>query len=317
VGMEGMMLVGAFFAVVGARHSATHLTGNPYAGVVLAVVAAMLLAALFALFVLKLTANQVVIGVVLNLLALGLTGTLYRALFGVTGAFLASTTAALPAYPWLLGQDLLPLLALLGVPAVGLFLFRTRAGLELRACGEHPAAAEAAGVNVLGVRALALLFGGAMSGLAGAFLSIGENHTFVDNMSAGRGFIALAIVTSGRWTPWGCLGMAALFGLAQALQFLFQAQGLHVSYQLFVALPYVVTLLVLTSGGRWTPWGCLGMAAMFGTAQALRFVLQAQGLHISSQLFVAVPCVVTLFVLTSGGRWAAAPAALGQPYRRS
>jgi simple sugar transport system permease protein len=251
VGLEGMMLVGAFFAVVGARQSNTHLTGSPYAGILLAVVAAVLLAALFALFVLKLTANQVVIGVVLNLLAVGLTGTLYRALFGLTGAFLAATTSALPGLPWLFGQNLLPPLALLAVPVLALFLFRTRAGLELRACGEHPAAAEAAGVSVVRVRAAALLFGGAMAGLAGAYLSIGENHTFVDNMSAGRGFIALAIVTSGRWNPWGCMAMAVLFGLAQALQFLLQARGLHVPYQLFVALPYVVTLLVLSIGGRW------------------------------------------------------------------
>jgi len=128
------------------------------------------------------------------------------------------------------------------------WLYRTRAGLELRACGEQPTAAEASGVSVPRTRLLAMLFGGLMAGVAGAFLSVGDGNTFVENMTDGRGFIALAIVTSGRWNPVGGLVAALVFGLAQALQFQGQALGLKLPYQIFVALPYLVTLCVLTLG---------------------------------------------------------------------
>ncbi len=241
VGLEGMILLGAFAATLGAKY-----THNPLVGVACAALAGLLLALLFALFAVKLTANQVVVGVVVNLLALGLTGTIYRALFGTTGAFL--TTKSLPKLVW--NQNILTFAALLAVPLVWGWLQRTRGGLELRACGEQPVAAEAAGVRVARVRTQAILFGGMMAGVAGAFLSVGQNNTFVTNMSAGRGFIALAIVTSGRWNPWGCLIAALVFGFADALQFQGQALGLHLPYQLFLALPYVVTLLILATGGR-------------------------------------------------------------------
>jgi simple sugar transport system permease protein len=241
VGLEGMMLIGAFAATLGALHS-----GDPYLGIAIAAVAGIVSALLFAVFAIKLTANQVVIGVVLNLLALGLTGTLYRKFFGETGTFV--TTRSLPH---ILGDlTILTPLALLAVPAVWWGLNRTRRGLELRACGEQPVAAEAAGVNVLRTRTAALVFGGAMAGIAGAFLSIGELNTFKEHMTDGRGFIALAIVTSGRWSPWGCMAAAIVFGFADALQFQLQALGWNLPYQLFVALPYVVTLVILATGGK-------------------------------------------------------------------
>ncbi|HZO92085.1 MAG TPA: ABC transporter permease [Chthonomonadaceae bacterium] len=241
VGLEGMMLLGAFAATMGARQS-----GNPYLGVAVAAGIGVLTALLFAAFAIKLTANQVVIGVVMNLLALGVTGTAYRALFGTTGSFVE--TAALPRLLW--DQTLLTPLALLAVPAVWWGLFRTRLGLELRACGEQPVAAEAAGVNVARLRTAALAFGGAMAGIAGAFLSVGETNTFKEDMTAGRGFIALAIVTAGRWNPYGCLAAALIFGFADALQIRWQALGWNLPYQLFLALPYIVTLAILALGGR-------------------------------------------------------------------
>src|SRR5581483_5978383 len=161
VGLEGMMLVGAFAATIGAK-----LSGDPFVGIAVAAAAGLLMALLFAAFAIKLTANQVVIGVVLNLFALGLTGTLYRKLFGETGTFV--TTRSLPR---VLGDlTLLTPLAALAVPAVWWGLNRTRRGLEFRACGEQPVAAEAAGVNVARTRTTALLFGGAMAGIAGGFL---------------------------------------------------------------------------------------------------------------------------------------------------
>lgn len=236
VGLEGMMLVGAFAGVL-----ATIGAPTAYAGLLASAGAGMGLGLLFAIFAVRLAANQVVVGVVINLLALGLTGTLYRSKFGETGAFLRT-----PMLPSLL----LPSIAMLGVPLVWYWVRYTRAGLMLRACGEQPTAAEAAGTNVLRVRLCAVLFGGALAGLAGASLSIGTTGTFIENMTAGRGFIALAIVTSGRWTALGCLLAAVVFGFVEQLQFLGQAQGWKLPYQLFLALPYVVTLLILVGGSK-------------------------------------------------------------------
>ena len=245
VGLEGMMLTGAFAATMGAK-----LLGNAYVGVACGAVAGMLLAFILVGFAIRLTANQVVVGVVVNLLALGLTGTLYRAFFGTTGSFV--TTASLPHIALFANQTILMPMALLAVPAVWWGLHRTRRGLELRACGEQPVAAEASGVNVRTLRTWAVLFGGAMAGVAGAFLSVGDSNTFKEGMTDGRGFIALAIVTSGRWSPWGCLIAALVFGFAEVLQFQWQALGLQLPYQLFLALPYLVTLVLLTTGGRWS-----------------------------------------------------------------
>ena len=252
VGLEGMLLVGAFAATLGTLYL-PGLPGGPplhnaFAGVVVGGLAGLLLALLFALFAVKLAANQVVVGVVINLLALGLTGTLYRKLFGTTGQFIS--TAALPRYAWLGNQTPITLLACLAVPVAWWWLSRTRGGLKLRACGEQPVAAEASGVRVAQVRACALAFGGAMAGMAGAYLSVGDTNTFIPNMSAGRGFIALAIVTAGRWNPYGCLIAALCFGFAQSLQYQGQALGGHVPYQVFLALPYLATLLILALGRR-------------------------------------------------------------------
>ena len=247
VGLEGIMLVGAFAATLGALNSGAS-AGNPYVGLVMGALAGMALAALFALFAVRLAANQVVVGVVVNLLVLGLTGTIYRAKFGATGAFLRAATL-----PTLFGSlNLLTLLALIAAPLSWLWLNRTRKGLELRACGEQPIAAESSGVGVSRTRTFAVLFDGAMAGLAGAFLSVGNTGTFTENMTAGRGFIALAIVTAGRWNPYGCLIAALVFGAVEELQAQGQALGLRLPYQLFLALPYIVTLLALMRGGRAT-----------------------------------------------------------------
>ncbi len=264
VGLEGMMLVGAFAATLGTlypHHSTTGLPlNNPYLGVLCGAFAGILLALLFAVFVIRWSANQVVVGVVINLLALGLTGTIYRKLFGTTGQFVS--TAALPPLNTGLSQEwlkrlqtwnldwpgsltLLTPFALLAALIVWWWLNRTRSGLEIRACGEQPTAAESSGIRVERQRAICLIVGGAMAGIAGAFLSIGDSNTFVPNMTAGRGFIALAIVTAGRWNPFGCLIAALLFGFAEALQYRGQAMGLHLPYQIFLALPYIGTVFIL------------------------------------------------------------------------
>ncbi|HLJ57555.1 MAG TPA: ABC transporter permease [Chthonomonadaceae bacterium] len=239
VGIEGTMLGGAFCATL-----VTLATGSPALGVAAGALAGTLVAALFAAIAVRMTANQVVVGIVINLLAQGVTGTLYERLFGRRESGLS--TAALPH---LLGdQNALFLFAVAAAPLAWYWLARTKGGLQLRACGEEPAAAEAAGLNVLWIRTAAALFGGAMAGVAGASLSVGASNTFIPNMTAGRGFIALAIVTAGRWNPLGCLCAALIFGLADALQYRGQSLGIQAPKDMLLALPYIATLAILAAG---------------------------------------------------------------------
>ena len=261
VGMEGMMLAGALagFAAAFAGHS-------PWAGAGAALLAGAALAALFAALSVGLGADQVVVGTAVNILALGLTGVFFRAQPQLNGAtapafaplslpFLhpaAGATAGLPGQllSALFEQNALGWLAWALVPLVWLGLFKTRWGLRLRAVGEYPSAADGAGVQVARVRVGATLAGGALAGLAGAYLSLGYTVGFGENMTAGRGFIALAVVILGRWNPFGVAAAALLFGLASALQFQFQAASTRFPYQLFLALPYLLTLLALLGRSR-------------------------------------------------------------------
>jgi simple sugar transport system permease protein len=252
IGLEGMILVGAFVAM-----AVTYTSTSPYAGVGAALVAGALLGRGLAFFVVQRGANQVVAGTALNLLAAGLTGVGYRALFGVTGA--ALTIPALPMLPIpalsgipavgpaFFSHSLLVYAALLLVPITRFALHRTMLGLKLRMAGENPRAAEAQGVSVRAIRTGALVVCGALAAAAGAYLAVGYARTFVEGMSAGRGFIALAVVILGRWSPWGALAATLFFGFATALQFHFQALGLPIPYQFFLTLPYVLTILVLAA----------------------------------------------------------------------
>ncbi len=250
VGMEGMMLAGALagFAASFAAHS-------PWAGAGAAALAGVTLAALFAALTVGLGADQVVVGTAVNILALGLTGVFFRAEPQLNGATAASfAPLSLPFFHHSAGaavvaalfeQNALGWLAWVLVPLLWLLLFRTRWGLRLRATGERPSAADGAGVRVARVRIAATLVGGALAGLAGAYLSLGYTVGFGENMTAGRGFIALAVVILGRWNPFGVAAAALLFGLASALQFQFQASSTRFPYQFFLALPYLLTLLAL------------------------------------------------------------------------
>ena len=250
VGVEGLMLSGALAGML-----ASYATATPALGLVAGCAAGVALGALFALWVVRLDADQIVTGVAINVLALGLTGIVYRAVFGVTGAALTVATFAPLIAPT--ARLLAPLrqpapvyLALLLVPAVWVVLFRTRFGLELRACGESPYAAERLGIEVARVRFVAIAIGSALAGMAGATLALAYSNTFVEGMSAGRGFIALAIVVFGRWRPLGVLGGALVFGAANAAQFQLQAAGLEVSYHLLLMTPYVATLALLALASR-------------------------------------------------------------------
>jgi simple sugar transport system permease protein len=251
VGVEGLMLAGAFAGMLGSWAS-----GSPTLGMLAACGAAFALAALFALWVVVLDVDQVVAGVAVNLLALGGTGVFYRALFGTTGSALTvATFAPLPIAPDIaalapLRQPIPVYVALALVPTVWFFLARTRIGLRLRAAGEAPRAAESVGVNVAVTRIGAVLVAALFAGAAGGYLSLAYSNTFVEGMSAGRGFIALAIVVFGRWRPSGILIGAWLFGAASALQFQLQAAGVAVPYHLLLMLPYVLTLVVLALTSR-------------------------------------------------------------------
>jgi ABC-type uncharacterized transport system permease subunit len=264
IGLEGIILVGAFAGMVG-----SYFSGSPLFGLLLAGCSGALLALLFAWLTVGLGADQVIVGVSANLLAAGLTGVLYRGLFGVTGQALIVTTFPLLSVPVLgsipfLGPALfqhtfLVYLSLLLVPAMGLFLFHTRAGLQLQAVGEHPQAAETLGISVTWTRSSALVVEGVLGGIAGSYLSLAYSNTFIEGMSAGRGFIALAIVIFGRWRPAGVLGGALFFGAATALQFHIQALGSTIPYQFVLLLPYGLTLLALAfAGTRMSPPSALG-----------------------------------------------------------
>ena len=249
LGLEGMMLAGALAATLGAT------AVGPWTGLALAVLAGMVLAAGFAAVAIGARADQIIAGTALTLGAVGLTGTIYRQAYGTAGRawrcrrWVRSRFPGLAQVPVLgpalFDQPVPTYLALLALPVAWWVLFRTRAGLMLRATGEGAAMARAAGVRTRLVRTLATVVGGAFAGLAGATLVLAQVGTFAERMTAGRGYVAIAIVVLGRWHPVGVALAALVFGAATALQYLFQALGLAVPYQLFLMLPYVLTLLAL------------------------------------------------------------------------
>lgn len=248
VGIEGQMLFGAFTAF-----AATYASGSLLVGIVAGALAGLLVAAIFALTAITLRADQVVIGTAINLFGLGLTGYLYRSMFVTSSnAQLVSSfkDVSIPGLsripvlgPMLFQQNILVYLSLLTCVALWVMLTRTSVGNVIIATGEHPRAADTLGINVLRVRWAATLFGGLMAGLGGAFLSIGYVNTFMEGMTSGRGFIALAVVILGRWNPLGILAGSLVFGGASALQVRIQIMGNNIPTNLVLMLPYVLTIL--------------------------------------------------------------------------
>ena len=252
IGLEGAIIAGALAATVAAGAAGIG------AGFAAALLAGAATALVVATFVVALRADQIITGTAVTLLALGLTGALYRLRYGDVGVALGVPTLAPRAVPGLASLPLVgralfaqpvatyALYAL--VPVVWWWLYRTHAGLALRAVGENPDAAVAAGIRPARVRFGALLASGALGGVCGATLVLAQVGTFAEGMSAGRGFIAIAVVALGGWHPVRVALASLLFGAASALQFLFQAMGWNVPYQLFLALPYLLTLLALGAG---------------------------------------------------------------------
>jgi simple sugar transport system permease protein len=263
VGLEGVIIAGCFGAVVAAG------AGGLAAGLAGGILAGFAVAACFALFAVWLRTDQIITGTAITLGALGLTGTLYRAVYGEAGAALSIPTMRPVAIP---GLSAIPVVgpAFFAQPVVTYLLYavvaltwwalaRTHVGLAVRATGEQPMAAEAAGIRIVRIQWGAVLVGGALAGLAGATLVLAQVGTFAEGMSAGRGFIAIAVVALGRWRPVGVALAALLFGAATAMQYLFQSIGSTLPYQLFLALPYALTLVVLAVGtGRMHAPAALG-----------------------------------------------------------
>jgi general nucleoside transport system permease protein len=230
LGVEGMMIMGAV-----AGFGAAFLSGNPWLGVIASIIAGMVMSLLFGVLTLNLLANQVATGLALTLLGLGLSALIGEAFVGQPGVKLPTWNGIDPVVP----------LSLLMVPAVAWFLFRSKAGLVVRAVGNSHASAHALGYNVIGVRYLCVLFGGAMSGLAGGYLSLVYTPQWVENMTAGKGWIALALVVFASWRPFRVLAGAYLFGALSIFAFLIQTFGWGIPPQFLNSLPYLVTIIAL------------------------------------------------------------------------
>jgi general nucleoside transport system permease protein len=263
IGLEGMMLAGAFFGIW-----AADFTGSWVAGLLLAMVSGALLGLLHAIFAVHLRANQIVAGVGINFLALGVTGYLFIDAYGARGTpsgISSIPDVQLPGLPdgsffdKAVGDlNLMVWIGLALVLVVHWALFYTRIGLRTRAASEHPAAAETAGISVFRVRSAAVVVSGVFAALGGAALSMGIVGSFNQNMTAGRGFIALAAMIFGAWRPFGALAAALLFGFASALALRLPSDEAS-SAALFQALPYVLTLVAVAGVmGRVTPPASVG-----------------------------------------------------------
>lgn len=250
VGIEGIMLVGAFLAALGAV-----ATGSPWGGLALAVVGGGALGALHGYFCITLRVDQIVAGVGMIVLGLGLSGFGFRITLGA-----ADPAPAIPIFPRLdlfglgkaeivgpilFGHHLLVYFGVVLALVLWWFLYRTSPGLEIRAIGENPAAADAAGVDVNRLRYRMTIAGGALAAIGGAYLSIAQLGSFVENMVAGRGFIAIACVVFGRFNPLGVALAALFFGFADAAQIRLQILNPDIPYQFFVMMPYALAVAAL------------------------------------------------------------------------
>ncbi|HEX4375820.1 MAG TPA: ABC transporter permease [Steroidobacteraceae bacterium] len=245
LGVEGMMLVGAM-----AGFAVGIMTGSLWLAYLAAALGGAMIALLFAVLTLSLQTNQVATGLALTLFGIGLSAFAGRGFVGMPIARVPLLhlpgLSDLPVLGRLLFSYDLPVYgSLVMCAAIAWFLQRTRAGLRLRAVGEQPGAAHALGEPVIRIRYLAALFGGAMSGIAGAYLSTAVTPMWAEGMSAGRGWIALALVVFGTWRPWRVLGGAYLFGLVTVLQLYAQGLGIHIPSEFLSMLPYIATIVVL------------------------------------------------------------------------
>ncbi len=234
IGLEGMMLIGAFGATVGSYYS-----HNPWIGLLVGAAAGGLAALIHAILSIHFKADQIVSGVAINMLALGSSNYLLLLLFKTAG-----NSPAVPTIHWKIFAIAAFILAFL----IHYFLYHTPAGLRIRAVGEHPKAADTAGINVFFIRYCCVIASGILAGIGGTYLSISLLNRFTRDISAGTGFIALAAVIFGKWTPVGALGAGLFFGMAYALQFVLPGllpHGVKIPPEFFNSLPYLLTMVVL------------------------------------------------------------------------
>jgi simple sugar transport system permease protein len=250
--VEGMMLSGAFGGFIGAYY-----TNSLWLGVLSAILAGLLVSALFGLLAIILQIDQTVSGLTVNIFAAGLTFYLYRALFPNVGAtnipalkpfsvFQIPFLSDIPIIGKILfSQYALSYLAFFLMLLVAFYLYRTKSGLILRTLGENPRVVDMKGINVMRYRFLAVLFGGMMAGLAGSFITLASVGIFVADITSGRGWLAIAIVIFGDWKPVKILWASLFFGFIDALQMQLQALGVQLPFQLFLAMPYILTTVAV------------------------------------------------------------------------
>ncbi len=249
IGLEGIMLTGCLAGFIG-----TYYTGNIFLGIVSGMCAGTLMGFFMAFLCITLEANQIACGIVLNLFSMGLTAFSFRIILGIT--MMPPEIKTLPRVPLpflhdipflgpvLFEQNLLVYITFFLVLFSSLIIYKTNYGLKIRAAGEYPAAASSMGINVYFTRYICVTLGGLLAGLGGTFLAQ-DLGVFVDNMTAGRGFVALACVIFGRWKPFYVMAGALIFGLADAFQLRLQALGYNFPHELLLALPYVLTIAIL------------------------------------------------------------------------
>ena len=245
LGLEGIMLMGAVTGFIGSR-----ISGNPWVGILCALIAGAGMSLIHAFITITLEGKQIVSGLALVILGTGISAVVGKPFTGTTAPGFSTLTlgflSQIPVIgPIFFNHSILVYISYIVVLLSWFVLFKTRVGLKIRAVGEDPAAAEASGINVKRVRYYCVILGGALSGLAGAYLSLAYSTMWVQNMTAGRGWIAIALVIFARWEPTKALLGSYLFGGVASLQFAIQARGGSISGHLLQMLPYIFTILVL------------------------------------------------------------------------
>lgn len=248
IGLEGMMLMGALFGALGSYYS-----GSPYVGALLAMVFSMLISLIFAYFAITKKANQIVLGVAINILCGGITVCLNRLIFTSNNVLKVNSfqnvpvpgLSKIPLLGDLFNQSIIAYIAYLMVILEWFVYYKSNLGLKIRAVGDHPTACDTVGIHVNRLRYGTVLFSGIMAGLAGAYISTGQLNNFSEDMVSGRGFIAYAAVVFGNYTPLGVFGACMVFAIGMALQYRLQAMDTIVSYYFWMMIPYIITIIAM------------------------------------------------------------------------
>lgn len=249
IGNEGFMIMGALMGVAG-----SYVSGSAFVGALVAMLSAGALGLVFAFFTITLRANQVVTGLAVNAIAAAVTSLLFRQIFGLSASVPRIETFEtlpipllrdIPVLGVLFEQTAVGYLAFLLVPLTTFVLRRTRLGLTVRSVGENPLCCDTLGIHVQRTRYLSVLYGSMMAGLGGAFVSMGQLSFFTVGMIAGRGYMTLAAIVFGNYTPWGIMLACVLFGAVSSLQYMLQATSSLIPYQLWVSFPYLFAVLAL------------------------------------------------------------------------